>query len=160
SRIYTATIGERSSLRRDIEAMRGKRFTGSESESFELASLLGKPCMLNLIHEVSKNGRKYHKIIGLTPLPKGTRAPAMISETLHYQIEDGENDVFEQLPEYIRGKIQASLEMTGEADESDEPDPAIIERNVREAAANAAAANATSTGPRPPVMKMRPRRPV
>jgi hypothetical protein len=138
SKDYTATIGERSNLRHDIESWRGKGFTGSEAESFELATLLGKPCMINLIHEVSKKGRKYSKIIGLTPLPKGLHAPAQISPTLHYVIEDGFNDVFEKLPEYVQLKIQASLEMTGEPEE---PDEAIIERNVRQATANTISAN-------------------
>jgi hypothetical protein len=142
SKEYTATIGERSNLRHDVESWQGKGLTGSEAESFELATLLGKPCMLNLIHEVSKKGRKYSKIIGVTPLPKGLHAPAAISPTLHYVIEDGFNDVFEKLPEYVQLKIQAALEMTGEPDE---PDEAIAERNVRQATANALAQ------PHPPV---------
>ena len=132
SKEYTATIGERSNLRHDIESWLGKGFAGSET--FELATLLGKPCMINIIHETSKKGRKYSKIIGVTPLPKGLHAPAQITPTLHYQIENGFDDVFEKLPEYMQLKIQASLEMTGEPDE---PDEEIIERNVRQATANA-----------------------
>ena len=130
---YNATIGPKSNLRHDIESWRGHGFTGSETAAFDLAVMLGKPCLVNVIHETSANGQKYHKIIGVTPLPRGMQAPPQILPSLRYLIEDGEGGVFDELPEWVQEKIRGSEELGGKR-----PSKAkIIERNCAAAAANA-----------------------
>jgi hypothetical protein len=147
SKEYTKTLGTKSNLRHDIESWRGKGFTGSEAEAFDLAVLLGKPCMVNVIHEVSKLNRKYAKIIGVTPLPKGMQAPAQILPSLQYSIEDGLEGAFKELPEFVRQKILASDEL-GESPTVE----GVAERNVRQATANALSADIQQKPkPHPPV---------
>jgi hypothetical protein len=132
SKEYTMTLGTKSNLRHDIESWRGKGLTGSEAEAFNLVVLLGKTCMVNVIHEVSRQNRKYAKIINVTPLPKGIQAPVQILPSLQYSIEDGLGGAFEELPGYIQNKILASDELSKRPSLEE-----ITERNVRKATANA-----------------------
>jgi hypothetical protein len=73
-RRYTATLHEKSTLRRDLESWRGQPFTASELQSFEGESLIGKSCLINLIHE-SRNGSTFANVASVMRLPKGMTAP-------------------------------------------------------------------------------------
>jgi hypothetical protein len=130
--IYTNSLGERSNLYRDIVAWQGKGAIDRIRD--DLGLLVGEPCMLNLIHETTKKGTTRSKVIGIAPLSKGTKAPAQISPSLQYSITDGvAGGVYDKLPGWIQKLILASEEIDGERPSKNE----IIERNVREATANA-----------------------
>jgi hypothetical protein len=134
SKEYTKSLGTKSNLRRDIESWRGRGFTGSEAEAFDLTTLLGTACMINLIHEVSKqNRRKYAKIISITPLPRGMQAPPQFLPSVQYSIEEGTGGAFDELSEYVQQKICASDELGKRSTKKE-----ITECNVRQATANAA----------------------
>ena len=142
---YNASLDKKSFLARDLTPWIGSGFT--KNASFDLGSLLGKACYANVIHETTDNGEPYAKIISIAPIPKGMAVPDQILPSLSYSVEDGLNEVFEQLPQWIQEKIKASDEIAG-------PRPsvaAIAERNTRQATANAVSAKE----PRPhPSVKM------
>jgi hypothetical protein len=132
--IYTNSLGERSNLYRDIVAWQGKG--AIERMRDDLGLLVGEPCMLNLIHETTKKGTTRSKVIGIAPLSKGMKAPAQISLSLQYSITDGvAGGLYDKLPVWIQKLIMASEEIDGEHPSEKE----IIERNVRQASANALA---------------------
>lgn len=73
SKKYTPSLHEKASLRKDLQAWRGRTFTKEELAGFELDNVIGVCCQLNLIHNVSqKNGKTYANIAGIMPLGKGT----------------------------------------------------------------------------------------
>lgn len=116
---YTASLGEKAHLRHHLEAWRGRKFTADELKGFDLKSIVGKPCMITVVHQTSKDGTKvYDKVTAVTALPKDqkTKKPmdvtAQINPTVIYDIEDGENEVFKGLPEFIQNTIRASEEFT------------------------------------------------
>jgi hypothetical protein len=132
SNTYNQSLDKKSNLVRDLAPWIGSGFV--KSASLDLGSLLlGKACLLNVIHETKENGETYAKIISIAPVPKRMAVPDQILPSLEYSVEDGFNEVFEELPVWIREKIKASDEIAGERPSEAE----ITERNVRQATANA-----------------------
>lgn len=74
SRRYTLSLHEKAGLRKDLEAWRGRKFTEDELRRFDVESILGKPCLLNVIHNDS-GGDTYANVAGVMALPKVMAAP-------------------------------------------------------------------------------------
>ena len=49
SKFYTASLGEKANLRKDLEAWRGRAFTETELAGFDVKAILGKSCMVTII---------------------------------------------------------------------------------------------------------------
>jgi hypothetical protein len=73
-RLYTNSLHEKSSLRRDLESWRGRPFTNTELQAFDLENLLSVPCLLNVIHQ-QRDGATYANVASVMRLPKDMRAP-------------------------------------------------------------------------------------
>lgn len=71
-RAYTLSAHEKSGLRGMLESWRGKKY--AEGEQYDLEAILGKPCILNLVHGESNAGRTFAKVNGVAGLPKGMTA--------------------------------------------------------------------------------------
>ena len=112
----TRSLGERATLRKLLEQWRGAAFTSKELASFSLKNLLGKACLLTLVHKTSQAGRQYCAIQGMAKLPKGMKAPTTTQNgQVFYEIEQGEGGQFGELPEWLQEKIRASKELAGGA---------------------------------------------
>jgi hypothetical protein len=110
----TRSLGERATLRKHLETWRGQAFTAKELASFSLKNLLGKSCLLTLVHKTSQAGRQYCAIQGMAKLPKGMKAPATTqNDQVFYEIEQGEGGQFAELPEWLQEKIRSSKELSG-----------------------------------------------
>ena len=68
SKSYTVSLHEKSSLRKDLSAWRGKDFTDEEARGFDISKLIGAYCMVNVTTSET-NGKTYSNVAGLTPLP-------------------------------------------------------------------------------------------
>lgn len=111
----TRSLGERATLRKHLETWRGQAFTSKELASFSLKNLLGKACLLTLVHKTSQAGRNYCAIQGMAKLPKGMKAPAKPENGLvYYEIEQKEGGQFGELPEWLQEKIRASKEFSSQ----------------------------------------------
>jgi hypothetical protein len=109
----TRSLGERATLRKHLETWRGQAFTSKELASFSLKNLLGKACLLTLVHKTSQAGRNYCAIQGIAKLPKSMKAPATTQNSqVFYEIEQGEGGQFSELPEWLQEKIRASKELS------------------------------------------------
>jgi hypothetical protein len=73
-RRYTCSLHEKATLRRDLESWRGRAFTNTELEAFDLENLLGVGSLLNVIHE-SRNGSTFANVASIMRLPKNMTAP-------------------------------------------------------------------------------------
>lgn len=107
SKEYSLGLSEKSNLRKDLQAWRGKAFTEQELEGFDLKNVLGKGCQIQVIHS-EKSGKSYANIASIMGLPKGmTINPP---ETLTYfDLTDPDcMKLTERIPEWIMNKIRES----------------------------------------------------
>jgi hypothetical protein len=108
---FTLTMHEKGSLRKFLQAWRGKAFTEEEAKRFDITKLLGLACMLNVMHE-TKEGKTYANISTVAQMPKGMEAPAQLTPTLEFSLDLASYDalVYESLPDYLKEEIALSPE--------------------------------------------------
>lgn len=109
SRKYTISLHEKATLRKDLQTWRGRMFTDEELKGFDIKNILGKSCMIQVIHE--KVGEKTYANIGaIMPLMKGT--PALVAENplKFYSIEDDRDVIPKDTPQWIIDIIRSSEE--------------------------------------------------
>lgn len=118
---YTASMNEKATLRHHLESWRGKAFTDGEAENFDISLILGKPCMLTVM-QTQKDGKTYANIAGIGPLPKGIGPKTIISETTPLLYAHPDNlSTYQQLPEWLRTKIDSQLEKKPTPGEGEPP---------------------------------------
>lgn len=64
---YTLSLSEKANLRRDLECWRGRKFTEDELGGFDLDKLLGANCQLQIVHNLSDEGKTYANIQAVVP---------------------------------------------------------------------------------------------
>ena len=111
SKDYTLSMHEKATLRHDLQNWRGKAFSDDEARSFDITKLIGKPCMLNIIHKTSeKNGNSYANIAGVTAIPKGLTVPDQINPSFVFAHSEWDDNKFALLPEWLRARIEKTPE--------------------------------------------------
>lgn len=110
SKEFTLSMNEKASLRKFLESWRGKAFTEEQAKKFDITVLLGKECMINVIHKTSKNGNTYAEIGSVSPLPKGMICPEPISKQVVLSYDNFDEQVFDSLPDFLKDKIKSSKE--------------------------------------------------
>ena len=106
---YTMSTGTLSQLRRDLESWRGVPFTAEEIAAFKVAKVLGKYCLLNIVHE--QNGEKtYANIAAIMPVPKGMPKPEGVNEDIIFDLDDRDMRIFEKFSDSLKTTIMASAE--------------------------------------------------
>ena len=116
---YTMSMHKKANLRRDIESWRGKPFLEHEAQSgFELKSILGANCQLNVIHNISGD-KTYANISSIVPLGHGMKKHDNFNELICYEISDGV-PIPDGVPRWLQSKILASMELneTGQRGQS------------------------------------------
>lgn len=68
---YTLSLNEKATLRQHLEAWRGKKFTAEELQGFDLEKLIGVNCQIQIVQEISDQGRIYANVQAIVPLGKG-----------------------------------------------------------------------------------------
>jgi hypothetical protein len=119
SKEFTLSMHEKSGLRKFLQNWRGKAFTEDEAKKFDITVLLGKPCMLSVIHKTSAaNGKTYAEIAGVSTLMKGMAIAEQINPTFEFSVLDWDTEKFEMLPQFLKDKVMKSHEymaMSGQA---------------------------------------------
>lgn len=111
SKGYTVSLHEKSSLRRDLSAWRGKDFTEEEAVAFDVSKLLNAYCMVNVV-TTENNGKTYSNVAGLTPLPgvlKNTK-PTPVHENILFDLDKPDMDVFSKFHESLQDAIKKAPE--------------------------------------------------
>ena len=106
SRFYTNSLSEKANLRKDLESWRGRAFTADELERFDLQTILGKPCMLNVV----QNDKGRAVVSSIATIPKGMSAPDCINAPFAFWIDEWDDKVFESIPDGLKKIIAASDE--------------------------------------------------
>jgi hypothetical protein len=69
---YTLSLNEKATLRHDLESWRGRPFTAKEEEGFDVLTIIGANCLMNVQHKPSNDGtRIYANVISVMPLIAG-----------------------------------------------------------------------------------------
>lgn len=107
---YTVSLHEKATLRQHLESWRGKKFTPDELKGFDLANLLGKSCLMQVVHNES-NGSIYANIQALMALPKGMKPAAAVHPLINFDLQKfGDGGMFELLSPKLQERIQGSPE--------------------------------------------------
>ena len=109
SKEYTLSMHEKSNLRKDLEAWRGKKYTEEETKGVDITKLVGVPCMLNVVHE-EKKGNVYANIASITPLPKGMVCPPQVNNSFVLSYDNFNFEMFNSLPAWLKEKMEATPE--------------------------------------------------
>lgn len=127
SKRYTVSLGDQSTLRKDLESWSGKKMTEEDRKGFDLKNLLGKFCMLSVVH--SDDG-KYANVASINSVPSAMRAhqPEGINQPISFWLNDYTKEQYDNLPKYYREKITESSEWRGsKAKAESAPDNTIID---------------------------------
>lgn len=97
---YTLSISEKATLRKDLESWRGRPFTRDEEMQFDVESILGANCLLNIQHS-ARDGKTYANVIAVMPLIKGM--PKIVTSGDYKRVcdrtpEDAQSDAHEPPP--------------------------------------------------------------
>lgn len=113
SQRYTWSMSEKATLRKHLEAWRGKPFVDADfgPEGFNLKNVLGKACLLQIVREES-GGKDYANIAALVKLPKGTPEPKPEGDLVYLWLDPDlfDRDVFGKLSDYMQETIKKSPE--------------------------------------------------
>lgn len=110
SKEFTLSMHEKATLRKFLEGWRGKQFTEDEAKSFDVTVLLGKPCMISVIHKTSKNGKTYAEINSVSAVPKGFAVPEQVNPSFEFNYDPFDEAKFNNLPDFLKEKMKASKE--------------------------------------------------
>ena len=116
SKEFSLSMNEKSILRKMLESWRGKAFTEKEANAFDITRLMGVPCMVNVIHVTSAAGNQYENVSSITPLPKGMEIPTQFNDSFEFSLDEFDQVKFETFPDFIKDKINGSVEMKAKAD--------------------------------------------
>jgi hypothetical protein len=74
---YTLSLHEKAGLRKDLESWRGKAFTRDEEMGFDVESVVGSCCLLNVVHN-TVGEKTYANVDSVMPLMKGMPQLAVV----------------------------------------------------------------------------------
>lgn len=107
SKEFTISASSKSNLRKFIESWNGKSYSDDEFLDFDLFDQIGKPCQLNVVLNESK---EYANVDNLMPIPRGFPAPTTDTKQIRWNMDEWNEDVFKELPEWIQEKIKKSTQ--------------------------------------------------
>jgi hypothetical protein len=106
SKFYNAFFNDKATLRQHLESWRGRQFTEEELCGFNIMNVLGKGCMINVVHDAKGKA----KITSVSALPKGMVAPKPTNPLVTIDMDDFNQVSFDSLSEGIQNIIKKSPE--------------------------------------------------
>lgn len=108
---FTLSMGDKANLRKMLESWRGRPYTDEEAVKVDITKLLGQPCMINLTHKKSQNGKIYEQLASVIPVPKQMTCPLQINSDFELNYTDSwSKERFDSLPAFITDKMKSSME--------------------------------------------------
>ena len=105
SKEYTMSLGEKSNLRKDLQAWRGKQFTPEELEGFNLYNILNKGCQLQILN-AENNGKTYTNIVSIMALPKGMQVNALDKTVVFDTYDETTWNNYAEIPNWMQERIK------------------------------------------------------
>ena len=108
---YTLSLSEKGKLLPLIQGWLGRSLTAEELQGFDVCTLLGNPAFVTIAHVTAKNGNEYANIASIAPVMEGFSMPASVNKPIEIGKDQWEGKEFDELPEFLRKKIEESNEM-------------------------------------------------
>lgn len=112
SKPYTASLHEKSELRKDLESWRGKSFTSGELQAFDLTSVVDAPCMLSITHKTAQSGKMFAAVSSVSQPMRGIAVPALKNPPLLFDFDYPREQMLsalEALPEWMQNEVKKSV---------------------------------------------------
>ena len=122
---YTLSWSDKATLRIDLQAWRGRPFTAEEMRRFDLKTILGAWCMLNVIERQGTDGKMYVNVANISPVPVAMKQkkviengeekiisilPKPINKNEMFNLSDPDMEMFNTFSDNLKKKIQGSPE--------------------------------------------------
>jgi hypothetical protein len=108
-RFYNNTLSPKSALRKDLETWRGRSFSEEEARTFDLETLLGKACLLGVVHK-QEGENTYANVATISAPPKGAK-PKPDGELVLFDVDNWDQAVFEKLPPWLQQRIKDRIKL-------------------------------------------------
>ena len=106
---YTNSLYEKSALYQHLHSWLGSEFV-DDPESFDFSQIIGKPCMISVVHDTGNDGKTYASISSVSAMPEGMECPKQINPSIMFDINDFDQKVFDDMSENMQNKIKSSPE--------------------------------------------------
>lgn len=101
---------EKATLRKDLDAWRGKPFTAEELAGFNLKNVINAACILTIVNQEGKTGNVYAKISSISKPMKGMEIPPLENEPILFDMDaDDAERTLKTLPEWMREEVEKSI---------------------------------------------------
>jgi hypothetical protein len=113
SKNFTLSLAEKATLRKDLQAWRGRDFTADELRGFELKNVLGAWAMITAAKSMGNNGKEYTNVISINPVPvaiKKAGLPEGFNKLSMFVIDEPDMELFETFGDGLKEKIRATPE--------------------------------------------------
>lgn len=110
---YTMSWSDKATLRKDLQSWRGKPFSQEEMRRFDLKTILGVHCMLNVIERQGADGKTYVNVDSITPVPQVIRKaglPDGVNKLELFNLSEPNMEMFNGFSEHLKKKIESSPE--------------------------------------------------
>jgi len=105
SRFITNSLSERSQMRPMLETWRGKTFSPEELVKFDLATVLGAPALIGVVHADGKA-----RIQTVSKLAKGMTCPPAVNPLRQFWLDEYDRAGFDALSTGIQKLVATSVE--------------------------------------------------
>lgn len=106
SRTVTNSMHPKATLRGLIGGWMGN-LSDKEAGDFDLFKLVGQPCMLSVVHAQVAD-KTYANIGGVMKLPDGLSCPEQVTDSVQFDLDSFNAEVYDSLPEWQREKISGA----------------------------------------------------
>lgn len=110
---YTLSWNDKANLRIDLQDWRSKPFTEEEMRRFDISTVLGAWCMLNVVQRPGKNGKMYSNVGSIAPVPsvvKQAGLPPAVNVNQLFRLAEPDYELFDTFGKGLKEKIQSSPE--------------------------------------------------
>ena len=105
-RSISMSFNEKSTLRAIAETLLGSKLP----KDFDLSTIIGKPCLAQVVHYEKKDGTTGGKLGTIIAAPKGFPVKNAANECLVYNIHEPDANTFQKLPKWIQEDIGKAKE--------------------------------------------------
>lgn len=120
---YTASLHEKAQLRKDLQAWRGKRFSETELEGFDLKAVLGAYCQIQIVHSEGINGSTYANVDAIMSTKE---KPKAVADAVYFDISEPDMELYETFSDRLKEQISVAPEWVERSLKANSPAEAAV----------------------------------
>lgn len=111
----TLSMFSKAKLRPLVEGIMGITLPDDVADTFDVEDILGKPCLVSIKHDKTKEGKEFAMIASASPLIEGMPVPTQTNQNKVINLFASmggkwDDEAYKALPDFIKKDIDASLE--------------------------------------------------